>query len=146
MNRIFRRRTPQPPNGLYVVFYSTQLLKHTYMEVHTRSTTQKKLSHRSDAYHGPDKDYIFLRPLPLGSPHTVTVARQQICAATNSTPEDLLYPVHTHHPATTPATILTNLATCIRRYTTHANRPHDISANKLMDAYAWPLRYLHACP
>ena len=68
---------PRPPNGLYVGFYSTQLLKHTYMEVHThtRSTTPKELSHRPGAYHGPDEDYIFLRPLPLGSAHTVTVAR-----------------------------------------------------------------------
>ena len=54
--------------------------------------------------------------------------------------------LHTHHPATTPATISTNLATCKRRYTAHANRPHDFSANKLMDANARPLRYLHACP
>ena len=53
--------------------------------------------------------------------------------------------VHTHHPATTPTTISTNLSTWIRTYTAHANRPHDFSANKLMDAYARPLCYLHAC-
>ena len=140
---------------MYVVFYSTQLLKthihggtHIHGDTHKHTRNKPRKNYHIDWAHTTVSMEITysLGPSPSAR-HIPSPWRGNRPARLQEVQQRAFYTeVHTHHPTTTPTTISTNIATCRRRYTFHANQPHDFSANKLMDAYALPLRYLHACP